>query len=174
MVGLQDVGSQMKYVIVDPAKKTVQTVNVDTFETAKAIVGLKMVDHGSLTKHLAYCVDEYGLYKDPRDQNYFSIGPILFAGGAVFYEVDDMGETINIKKEPPVMFYRDASQVEHAITLKQVIRPTVAVNGDVLWRWPQKKPDLSIVLKRMSEELAQGRAVKIDDTTIVVLDDKEK
>jgi hypothetical protein len=164
----------MKYVVVDPAKKTVQTVNLDTFAAAMRTVGLKNVDHGSLTRHLAYCVDEYGMYKKTQDQHYFSIGPVLFAGGAVLYEVDDAGETIDIKKEPPVCFYRDANEVERAITLKQIKRPIVAVGNDLIWQWPQPKPDLSAVSTRMANELAKGGSVKVDDTYVFVLPDKEK
>jgi hypothetical protein len=131
----------MRYIIVDPAKKTVTPANLDNIKDAQAVVGLTSVDHGMLRQDLAYCVYEYGLFVPPRDQNYFSIGNILFAGGAVFYGINDLGETVDIKSDSlAVTFYKDATEVEAAILAKKIERPIMAVNGQEIWRWPQQAP----------------------------------
>jgi hypothetical protein len=117
-------------------------VNTDDIYRALDVVGLKRteVDHGMLSRELAIVVYEYGLFQPTNQSHYFSIGHSLYVGGAVLYGIGDGGETVDVKVVPPVMFYRDGGEVERAIELRQIERPTMAVNGEVLWQWPNKAP----------------------------------
>jgi hypothetical protein len=131
----------MRFIIVDPAKKTVTPANLDSLKDAQAVVGLENVDHGQLRRDLCYVVYEYGFYIPPQDQHYFSIGQVLFAGGVVFYGINEMGETVDVKSDTlSVVFYKNAGDVEAAILAQKIIRPVLAVNDVELWRWPQKAP----------------------------------
>jgi hypothetical protein len=83
--------------------------------------------------------DEFALFIPKEEGKYFSIGTQLFQGGIILYAADEAGNTIDLEAKPPVNFYRDAEQVEHAIAKGEINRPFMAVNGEVIWQWPQPR-----------------------------------
>lgn len=128
----------IKYCIVDPA---LQRTHVDQFasiedaQRAAGIVG--HVEYGTAARRHCIIVAEFGLFEPVEQQNYFSIGPNLYAGGAVIYAYDEAGETIDYTGPLPIQFYNAAMFAEQAIVMGRVRRPTMAVNGKVFWQWPQ-------------------------------------
>src|SRR6516165_4859804 len=73
---------QMQFVIVDPARATVERVEANELTV----------------------VYEYSLFIPPDKARYFSICNRLFAGGAVLYAADEAGETVDLLVPPSVMF----------------------------------------------------------------------
>jgi hypothetical protein len=131
----------MKFCIINPTELTAKMVDVEDFHAALKVAGLKQgqIDFGALSRYLHIAVYEFGLYLPLDQQKYFSLGRNLYIGNAVFFGSDDHGETINLPRLPPVMFYRDADAVERAIQRDEIDRPIVSVNGAVLWQWPQPR-----------------------------------
>jgi hypothetical protein len=136
----------LSFIAIDPTKATVEVVQAEELREVYPSVGLDPmgVDHGMIARlpndeKIAIVVGEYGMFKDPAEAKYFSIGPMLYEGGAVIYAADAIGDTVSIKVKPPVCFYRDAAEVEKAIASGQVVRPEMAVNGQVTWSWPNQR-----------------------------------
>src|SRR5262245_52813754 len=131
----------MKFGLVDTKARTITTGEFADLDDAKKAVGLKPMetDHGTLSPDLAYVVYEYGLFVPKEEQTYASIGKALIAGNAVLYAYDERGETVPVERLPPIVFYKDAAEVERAISYGVVDRPKIAVNGVVFWQWPEKR-----------------------------------
>jgi len=51
-----------------------------------------------------------------------------------------------------LLFYRDAHEVERAIRAGDVDRPIIAVNNQVLWKWPERMTDEDIVARMREHE----------------------
>lgn len=135
----------MKFIVVHPEHQIVRRVEERQLRDAVRGAGLDpaKTDHGMASRKAGYVVDEFGLFKPAAKQHYFSIEGRLIAGAAVFYGIDEAGETIDMLPDmlPSVTFYlRGASDVEVAIALGRVIRPAITVNGDQVWEWPQPAP----------------------------------
>lgn len=141
----------MKYVVVNPKARTIETVNTgDDVDDIKQVIrqaGLDPagVDHGSLGR-IGYVVDEYGLFVPADQQSYFSIYDKLIAGPTVFYGVDEIGETRDLMKSqlPNVTFYLGRDDVEHAIIFGKIRRPQMSANGRIFWQWPAPRPPETI------------------------------
>ena len=133
----------MRFVIVNPHKRTVAGVDVEGLIDAQALAGLGNVDHGTLAPGLGYVVDEFGMFTPVSEQKYFGLFGHLIAGPAVFYRFDEAGETIDLRRSefPEVRFYLGINDVEAAIDRREIERPFMAVNGVELWHWPQPAPD---------------------------------
>jgi hypothetical protein len=136
----------LSFIAINPEQKTVEVVQAEDLRDVYQSVGLDRlgVDHGVIARLpndelIAIVVGEHGMFKDPAEASYFSIGPMLYEGGAVIYAADATGDTVSIKHKPPVCFYRDAAEVEKAIVAGEVVRPEMAVNGQVTWSWPSKQ-----------------------------------
>lgn len=136
----------MKYSVVDPKARSVITVDAETYQEACMAANLEpgAMDHGVLFRDedgngMGIWVYEYSLMVPPAEGYYFSIGPALYCGNAVIYGFDGMGETIDIDKPPPIMFYKSHMEVEAAIQRQEIIRPHTSVNGEVFWEWPNKE-----------------------------------
>jgi hypothetical protein len=136
----------LSFIAIDPTKATVEVVQAEELREVYPTVGLEptQVDHGMIARlpndeKIAIVVGEYGMFKDPAEGHYFSIGSMLYEGGAVIYAADAIGDTVSIRVKPPVCFYRDAAEVERAISRGEVLRPQMAVNGQVTWSWPDKR-----------------------------------
>ena len=133
----------MRYLIVDAVKQELRSVECVSFQDAKREAGLDRVDHGSLDRHHAIVVDEFGLYADPGQVVYFSLGNQLYAGNALLYACDDAGETTDMDWLPPllrkaIVFYPGGRpEIEAAIAAGKVRRPESRVNGVLAWSWPQ-------------------------------------
>jgi hypothetical protein len=135
-----------QFIIINPHDATVKVVEAKDLTDACKRVGLDKneVDYGCLHRHdngetINIVVFEYGLLVPPERGKYFSIGAALFEGGAVIFAADAMGETVSIKRKPPVMFYRSHVEVEEAIARGEVRRPETSVNGRVVWSWPNRR-----------------------------------
>jgi hypothetical protein len=128
-----------RYVIVDPRIRKVFAVDVETIQEAQRIAEIGNVDHGQLAQGLGYCVYEYAMFEpSPDKQAYCGINGHLIPGPAVLYAFDEMGETIDLRlsEVPDVRWYLGINDVEAAIERREIVRPYVAVNDDVLWEWP--------------------------------------
>jgi hypothetical protein len=147
----------MRFGAIDPRTTQVEFVDAADLDEAKKIVGLDplRIDHGVLwrdfrTGGTAIVVYEFGFYL-PRDRaRYFAIGRSLFVGSAVVYAFDATGETVDLRELPAVFFFRDADEVERAIGTGQIVRPMMAINDQIVWRWPEPTSDPEIV-RRMRE-----------------------
>jgi hypothetical protein len=131
----------MKFVMIDPKQRTVSTIDVASIEDAMRTAGLTpgRVDFGAITRNLSYVVYEFGLFTPASEQHYAAVGNTLIAGPCVMFGVGEEGETLDLVQAlaPPVLFFRDAAEVEVAIAAGQIRRPEMAVNNEVLWHWPQ-------------------------------------
>jgi hypothetical protein len=144
----------MKFVTIDPRTTKVSFVDAANLNEAKIAVGLDpdQVDHGTIWHDFRYggisiVVYEFGLYL-PRDTDrYFAIGRSLYVGPAVLYGFDAAGETVDLVEPPPVSFFPNADAVERAIEAGQIIRPVMAINGEVLWKWPDPPADPEIATR---------------------------
>lgn len=135
-----------KFILIEPALKIVRN-----FETANLVGALRAVgltdgetDHGMITKHLGIVVYEFGLFKPPEYQVYTVIDFRLYAGNAVVYAVDDVGETIDAMAAHAFatccLFLRGQREVERAIQMGAVRRPQMSVGEDLIWQWPAPAP----------------------------------
>jgi hypothetical protein len=122
------------------------TVNIEVVENMDAAIeaaGLRRgaVDHGSVRMgnvQLGIVVWEHGLFERPDKMHYWAIGRSMYAGNAVIYGVDRIGDTVDLAAAhlPPIRFFRDHDAIEQAIQMGVIERPYTAVNGIELWRWP--------------------------------------
>lgn len=124
----------MKFILI--RKGTIEHSECKDLDEALEKVDLApgQVDFGNVTRHLNIVVYEFGLYSE-KVQHYFSIFKQLYVGNAVLFASDDVGNTVDITSDPPVMFYRDTLMVEEAIKRGAINRPQVSVNGNVIWQW---------------------------------------
>jgi hypothetical protein len=132
----------VKFVVINPKKRTIETVDCESLIDAQTAAGLGNVDHGMLAARIGYVVDEFGLYSSPMTQSYFGIKGRLIAGVSVLYGIDDAGENVPLMKSqvPDATFYLGVNDVEAAIARGEVARPISSFNGREFWRWPQPAP----------------------------------
>lgn len=139
----------MKFGIIDPTKKTTTTVEAKEFADALVLAGLKRgeVDHHDIVASgLGIVVFEFGLFAPAHRQSYFAIGGQLYGGNAVLYAYDELGVSIDFKRDDwadvlnAILWFDSAADVEAAIAMTVVQRPQIAVNGEVGWQWPAAAP----------------------------------
>jgi hypothetical protein len=131
----------MQFQIIDTENASVRSFVCEHLNDALTAAGLSpgQVDFGGVAEGLTVVVYEFGMFEPKEKCRYFSIGRQLFCGNAVLFGHDQRGETIDLPAAPPVIFYRDFLAVEQAIGWGQIDRPQMAVNGAVLWRWPEPR-----------------------------------
>jgi hypothetical protein len=149
---------EMRFGIIDPRTTRYEFVETESLDEAKKLAGLDpdKVDHGVIWRDfrvggISIVVYEFALYLPAERARYFAIGQSLYVGQAVLYGFDVAGETIDLSELPPVFFLRDAAEVERAIATGQITRPIVALNDDVIWRWPEPCWDAEIAERVMKE-----------------------
>ena len=132
----------MKFQIIKPKTKECPTFDGKDVREAAVAAGLELnqVDHGMIHRKLGIMVYEFSLFVPPAEQSYFSLGGRLYAGNAVLYSIDDRGETVDMKHFVVPHWLPDREAVEKMIAAKACARPQMAVNGEVLWRWPEPAP----------------------------------
>jgi hypothetical protein len=83
----------------------------------------------------------------------FQIGRRLFAGNALLFAYEALGNTIDFEQidNIGVTFFGGAAAVERAIAAGIIDRPTFSVNGETVWQWPQPRPDLNAVAERSTK-----------------------
>ena len=152
----------MKIGIVDPASLRFDIVDVSDVREAVVQAGLHpdRTDHGLIYRDyrvggVARICYEFALFVPAQRQRYFSVQHFLCAGPHVLYQFDAEGETVDLTALPPVIFYRDASEVERAIDAQIVERPQMSINNEVLWRWPDPPNDPGMI-QRMKEHENAG------------------
>lgn len=131
----------MRFGLVNATQGTVQTSEFDNLREAAWSLGLDMsaVDFGSLSRQIHLVVYEFGLRADPRTQCFFSVAGQLYAGNAAIFQVDDRGDTVDLSEPlPPIRFLPTVEDVERAISAGEIMRPQIAVNGEVVWQWNVK------------------------------------
>jgi hypothetical protein len=142
----------MQFFVIDPRDRVIVPVEGKDVNDAFPRAGLSsgQVDHGTVAHDrvtgwsVNIVVSEFSLFGDPEESYYFSIGRHLYAGGAVLYGSDDLGETISMLVHPPVIFYRDHVEVERAILTGQITRPATSMTGsdgktETFWEWHKTK-----------------------------------
>jgi len=132
----------MRFGLIKPAARCLEIVDVADLDRARDMIGLDrdQCDHAMIDRATAIVVYEYGLF-EPAHQDHFAINGRLYAGASVIYAVDERGATIDL--EPPAwepVFFASVAEVERAIAAGMVVRPHIAINDVVLWRWPDKPP----------------------------------
>jgi hypothetical protein len=128
------------YLLVEPAHRRVTPARFQSLDAACAAVGLSPneIDMGSLGGGHGIVVFEYGLVKPLEQQRLFAIGQCLYEGNAVIYAEDSKGERIDASPLP-IRWFKNADEVWQAIEQEEIIQPSMAVNGEVLWVWPDSK-----------------------------------
>jgi hypothetical protein len=100
-------------------------------------------DHGIVQRStnggIGVIVYEFGLYVDPTKQSFFAIDGNLYAGNAVLYAFGAHGETIDMGMPPNIKFFDSIAEIESHIRLGKLNRPTMSLNGQVMWQWPQAR-----------------------------------
>jgi hypothetical protein len=128
----------MRFVTIDATKRRVDVVAANRIDQVLKLVGLDP-GHVDLTRAcdgIGIMVWEFGLRADPETVKFFSLGDQVYAGNAVLFAYGEGGESIDLADKPPVMFYRSAREVEMAIQRDEIARPTVVINGNLVWAWP--------------------------------------
>lgn len=141
----------MKFAILNPKARTFTYVEAPDFAPVVRQAGLLSgeIDLGVLKplRHgggIGYAVYQFSNYVPPDRQSYCSIEGTgaLIAGNAVLFEYARGGATIDLsedwKLEP--IWFSGPEAVEAAIVAARVIRPELAINGEVIWAWPQPAP----------------------------------
>jgi hypothetical protein len=134
----------MKYAIIK-CPSTYEMVEAETFDAAKALAGLKplQTDIGAIIMGVSIVVYEFGLYLPAKDQSYFTIGRELYVNSGLLYHWDAEGETRPFTDRlfrictPTFMTY---DEVEEAIKKGTMNRPTMKLNNEIIWQWPNPKP----------------------------------
>ena len=134
----------MKFVVIDPQLCKVAVEEANQLSDLYHSVGLPadQVEFSCVHSNeksgetISIVVYEFGLFKPKEMGKYFSLGGQLLEGGAILFAADYKGETISFVYKPPVVFYRSYVEVEQAIERGEVVRPEMAVNGEVIWKWP--------------------------------------
>lgn len=167
----------MKFAVVLPAEKRITVVDVPDLRDAIRRAGLEpgAVDHGHVFRGLGVVVGEHGLYVPPAEQSYFSISRRLYAGNAVLYATNDAGDTVDYDHGGRWFgeWFDDAAGVEVAVAAGRVERPTLAVGADVVWRWPEPRPDLDAAVDKIADSLVSGKTVVVDGDVVLINLDRE-
>jgi hypothetical protein len=146
----------MKFGVVDPRCIRAEVIDAPNWTDAAKQAGLESghIDHGMLRRDgdggIAYFCCQFAMFMPVSKQRYFSVGRRLIAGSALIYAFNEAGEERDLVKMPPIIFYRDAAQVEKAIAARNIDRPTMTIDGMQIWAWPQWPDDANIV-KRMRQ-----------------------
>ena len=128
----------IRFGIIKAEQKKLTAHKFETYQEALEYAGLKSgsVDSGSLGRYHGIFVYEFGLFKPVAESHYYSINGHLYEGNAVLYQTDEEGETVDLETVPKITYYDHVAQVEAAIAKGDVARPYMAVNGKVIWQWP--------------------------------------
>jgi hypothetical protein len=138
----------MKFVIIDPAVRLYQRVNVGDIEDAYAMVGLKpgTLDHSVLMPlcdggGIGLVAYDFAFFVPPLEQSYFALNGKLLAGPAVLYQYDEPGHTVDLGDTVIVTrWFNSAAQVDYLIKAGVLERPELRVNGELIWSWPEPPP----------------------------------
>lgn|SRR5215510_13413335 len=138
----------MKFATIEPVKKRVRVAEFRDLHSAVRSVGVDphATDHGVVQRNhrgpnFSIVVYEFGLFTPVADQHYFATGGRLYAGNAVLYGFNEIGETVDVVEPlPDVTFFADAPAVELAIAARVIPRPRMSANGMVIWEWPNPAP----------------------------------
>lgn len=139
------------FALINPSEKM---VNVAGFERLKpdalraVDLDKKGVDFGALAPDHFIVVYEFGLFEKPEEQSYFALGRNLYAGNAVVFHEDAKGNLVDVdpvvynKLLAEIRFFNSSEDVEKAITADEITQPSMTVGGEVVWTWPQPRPDV--------------------------------
>jgi len=141
----------MKFATIEPAEYRLSLTRFKGgLRSALRAVGLELgkTDHGIIwrgrLRRVGIIVGECSLYVPARQQSYFSIEARLYAGNAILYAFDMIGETVDLEPPlPPVEFYRDSIDVEFAIQRGHIMRPKLVEDGKLKWVWPNEMTSAS-------------------------------
>jgi hypothetical protein len=128
------------YAIIIPKERTVKVERYENIDAAERAAGLEpmQVDFGTVGNGIGIVTYEFGLREPPEQHAFFAIGRSLYAGNAVLYSYDELGDTVDLNVSPlqiPFRWYKDVDEIEAAIAREEIVRPHVAVNNKLLWEW---------------------------------------
>jgi hypothetical protein len=138
--------------IVEPSQRRCRAFECDADLALEAMpeAGLKPghVDFGTVRRDVdtrrgvGIIVYEFGLFDPPGQQSYFVIANRLTAGNAVLFAYDEIGDTVSMAagELPPITYVNGENEIEAAIQRGQISRPTMSINGQLFWQWPQPAP----------------------------------
>lgn len=137
---------KLRYGIIDPAAKSTKVMEFESFDDALDAAGLKPgeIDFGQLGPGLSVVVHEFGLFVPMNQTAYFAINSRLFAGNALIYAVNEMGETVSLPSKTfpvDVTFFEDGAAALRAIEADEIIQPSMAIGKETIWVWPQPAPE---------------------------------
>lgn len=146
----------MKFAIIDPRAKQLTFSNCTSKGEAVKVAGLKpgKTNESDLGGGMVIVVDEDGLFEPRERQAYFALDGRLYAGNAMLYSVALAGWLGDVLAR--IMWFDKAFDAEQAIERGEVTQPSMTVNGDVLWVWPQPLP------KFMAAKMASDKGKKSD------------
>ena len=126
------------YLLIEPAEQRATTRRFNSLDEACRAVGLSrdQVDHGSLGQGQSIVVYEYGLRRPIEQQHLFALRQNLYEGNAVIYAEDIEGRRVDVDQTPIPRWFKNVDEVWEAIEQGDVIQPSMAINGEVLWLWP--------------------------------------
>lgn len=155
----------MRYGRIDARAHKLDLIEADLIDTAKRLCGLEPLktDDGVVWKEpgiggVAIIVAEFGLFMPPLNQHYFAFDDRLYAGNALLYGFDDVGETIDFdapvlgthQERATLRWFESGYDVSKAITRGELIKPQLVLNGSVVWEWPQPRPDMERLARKMA------------------------
>lgn len=135
-----------KFIVIEPQAERLQQIECNEFEDAIRAAGLcrGKVDHGVVAPHLGIVVFEFGLFMHPDQMHFAVINGALHAGNVVIYGFDEEGRTCDVdafgEPELKYTFLHGRYDVEAAILAGMCARPQIAVDQQVIWRWPDPVP----------------------------------
>lgn len=135
----------MKFILIDANKQMVSLIEADELNAALEQAGLSKgeVDFGTVSTDLGIVVHEFGMREPVDKRRYFTIQRYMYAGNAVLFAFDQIGDTITANEKQlhyilsHIKFLGGHENAERAIAAGVVDRPQIAVNGEVMWQWPQ-------------------------------------
>src|SRR6185503_14660647 len=107
----------------------------------------KGLDFGVVAHNHSIAVHEFGLFVAAPEQSFFSLGRRLFAGNAIIFH-EEGGVLVDVDPEfykhlrTTIRFYDSSEDVEKAITADEIDQPSMSIDGEVVWCWPQPRPDI--------------------------------
>ncbi len=133
-----------RLLVIFPGEKRTEVMTAKVGSLAKKVIG-GGVDHGGLARFddgraLSIVVAEFGLYAG-LSGTYCALGRNLRSGNIIVY-AHDYGETADITDaevdlvKKSILWFDEGEEALEAIALGRIERPTVTVNGEVVWRWP--------------------------------------
>ena len=137
----------MKFGLIKPKEQEFAVIDCRDSTEAEGQAGLKSgeVDFAAIRPRIHIVLSAFGLFVPTNRQHYFAMGRYLYAGKAVLFGTNIKGETVDLELPLPdeliPRWFRFTEEIEWAIDKNLVLRPHLMLNGRVIWRWPEPRPN---------------------------------